>query len=79
MKNSMRKIALLSIALLGALSTAGCVYYPARPYYGHAVYREYYPDGYTPYYTDYYVRPYVGAVWVRGAYWRGHWVGAHWR
>jgi len=76
---SLRKILLLSAALLGTLSAAGCVYYPARPYYGHTYYGEYYSDGYTPYYTDYYVRPYVGAVWISGGWYRGHWVRGHWR
>ena len=77
---SLRKLVLLSTALLGTLSATGCVYYPSRPYYGGGVaYHEYYSDGYTPYYTDYYVRPYVGAVWIGGGWYRGHWVRGHWR
>jgi hypothetical protein len=75
----LRKFLLLAAALLGSLSAAGCVYYPARPYYGNATYREYHPDGYTPYYTDYYVRPYIGAVWIGGGRYHGHWVRGHWR
>jgi hypothetical protein len=92
---SMKRFLIPAIALLGAITTAGCVYYPSRPYYygnaydGHvydnrvyenrAYYSEYYPDGYTPYYTNYYARPYVTAVWVSGGYHHGHWVAGHWR
>jgi len=72
---TIRHLCLVALTLVGAGIASGCVYYPARPYYR----AEFYPDGYMPYYTNYYARPYVGAVWIEGRYYRGHWVHSHWR
>lgn len=72
---TIRHLCLVALALIGASALGGCVYYPARPYYGG----EFYSDGYTPYYTDYYARPYIGAVWVNGYYYHRHYVRPHWR